>query len=235
MLELRRLPVTLQKTVGEVLQKLFAEKTGKNAFDKRVAEKAAKVFEHTALLHTNGIPKLVVDNTADGVIGSFYDGLGSIIRVLNDRIVPLHATQKVCRDAALRLRQTAFPNGKRFLRADMTVQYTAFRKLVSALESEALAQDIKTLGLEYQVSHLKAHLKPYGHAATAPDGSSIEKASDDWHSAYESFAIAVRDRYESDALMQTALLGPYQKELDAHIEEERVARARRKAKKNSDE
>ena len=65
----------------------------------------------------------------------------------------------------------------------------------------------------------------------APDGSSIEKASDDWHAAYESFAIAVRDKYETDAATQALLLGPYQKEVDAHAEAQRAARAKLKAKK----
>lgn len=236
MFELRRLPVLQQKAVSELLAQQLApkdKKKDKQVFDKRVVDKAVVVFACNDRLKTDGIPKLLVDSTADGVIGGFFDHVATIVKTLNDRIAPLDAEQRLRRDAAQRLMQTALSRGKGFLRADMSIQYAAFRTLVAELETEKPAADVKTLGIGYLVRHVKAHLAPYGHATTAPDGSSIEKASDDWHAAYESFAIAVRDRYETDPATQALLLGPYQKEVDAHIEAQRVARAKLKAKKQA--
>lgn len=231
MMKLRRLPVGRQRAAGEGLrhrlEKLSAEDRAK--LDTGVMASANRVIAKSdTLTVTGGAAKLTVDNAGDQVTSGLHTIVEAVDNGLTDAVVPLSDEARARKAAAQLVLRRAFPLGTRFLRDDMTLQYAAMRKVVSTLHEADVKEAIDVLGLGYYVRHIEAHLEPYGVAAGGVGQSPAEKASDEWHEAFEDLVIDVRKVYRGDAAKQALFLSDYEKELAAHIADQQAARRARK-------
>ena len=237
MFDVPRIPVVRQKAAGDDLAALLpagAEKHKAKSpkLPEDVVAHAQEVVDQTRALDAIvTIPKLTIDNVADRVYGGFFKILLGEEQCLDGTLSPLSPALESRRRAAERVRAKAFPKKVSFLKIEMNLQYRGMRSVVRALRSEELAADVKTLGLGAHVDHLEAQLAPYGVAVSAPDGSDVEKVSDAWHAAFVRFTGAVVARWPAGDPTRESLLKPYQRELDAHREEQAAARSAAKKRK----
>lgn len=237
MFDVPRIPVVRQKAVGDDLAALLPAGTEKNKvkspkLPEDVVTHAREVVDQTRALESIvTLPKLTIDNVADRVYGGFFKLLLGEEQCLDGTLSPLTPALESRRRAAARVRARAFPKKVSFLKIEMNLQYRGMRDVVRALRSEELAGDVKTLGLAAHVDHLEAQLAPYGVAVSSPDGTDIEKLSDGWHAAFVRFTGAVIARWPAGDPTREALLKPYQRELDAHREDQAAARAATKKRK----
>ena len=230
MMDLRRLPISRQRAAGEGLRHRLGELTPQERenLDADVMSSANRVLELTSTLsEPTGVPKLAVDNAADQITAAFHTILGAVANGLNDTIVPLNDDARAHKAAAQTVITRAFGLGTSFLRQDMTLEYVALRQLVTTLEEPDVNEAVNALGLGYFVTHIAAHLGPYGVAAGSVGLSTMEKASDAWHEAFEYLVIDARKAYRNDPERRTLFLADYEKELAAHIADQQAARRAR--------
>ncbi len=229
MLELPRLTMQRQRRVYLALLDLLADKIATKPMHADVRASLAKTVDLGAGLSVDReLPPLVLDNTADAVIGAFDDLLESVERLLNDRVVrPLTEEQTQMKNAATTVRQFAFAEGTDYLVASMPLQYKGMRATADALQNnKTCAAAVKTLHLGWAVDHLIAHLAPYGRAVKAADGRDLEAVSDAFHAALEDLAVKTTAHHGADKAIRSQLLGAYETELAAQREDERATRKR---------
>jgi hypothetical protein len=234
MLDLQRLIIVRQRRLAQSL----AETAQNKAFlktlapDVRIALTDA-VTAGQALDSEHILPPLLVDNSTDTVFGAFDAFLASIVRGMTDRVIaPLPAPQAKKKAAAAHLRQRAFPHGVDFLSRSMPLQYDAMVNVIATLrdDPECVAA-VKELDAGYFVEHMEAHLAPYGRAVRTTDDRDMESVGAAFHAAYVGLVVKSSAHHAGVAEIEKALYNPYQTEVAAQREEERLARARSKTRK----
>jgi hypothetical protein len=234
MLDLQRLTIIRQRRLAQSL----AETTEDKAFVKTLATEVRTALSEAvtagqALDSDHILPPLLVDNSTDTVFGAFDAFVASIVRGMTDRVIaPLPAPQAKKKAAAAHLRQRAFPHGVEFLSRSMPLQYDAMVSVIDILrEDPACVAAVNELGAGYFVDHMEAHLAPYGRAVRTTDDRDMEAVGTAFHAAYVRLVVKITAYHADAATIEMRLCNPYQHELAAQREEERLARVRSKTKK----
>lgn len=234
MLDLQRLIIVRQRRLSQSL----AETAEDKAFVKTLATEVRTALTETvtageALDSDHVLPPLLVDNSTDTVFGAFDAFVASIVRGMTDRVIaPLPAPQAKKKAAAAHVRQRAFPHGVEFLSRSMPLQYDAMAKVIATLrEDPACVAAVNELGAGYFVDHMEAHLAPYGRAVRTTDDRDMEAVGAAFHAAYVRLVVKITAYHADAATIEMRLCNPYQHELAAQREEERLARVRTKTKK----
>lgn len=90
---------------------------------------------------------------------------------------------------------------------------------------------VKELDASYFVDHMEAHLAPYGRAVRTTDDRDMGAVGAAFHAAYVGLVVKSTAHHAGAAEIEKRLYNPYQHEIAAQREEERLARARSKTKK----
>ena len=235
MLDLQRLIIVRQRRLAQSL----AETAQDKAFLKTLAPDVRIALTVTvtagqALDSDHVLPPLLVDNSTDTVFGAFDAFVASIVRGMTDRVIaPLPATQAKKKAAAAHLRQRAFPHGVDFLSRSMPLQYDAMVNVIATLRDDPeCASAVKELDAGYFVDHMEAHLAPYGRAVRTTDDRDLEAVGAAFHASYVGLVVKSTAHHAGVAEIEKRLYNPYQTEIAAQREEERLARARLKTRKS---
>ena len=234
MLDLQRLIIVRQRRLAQTL----AETAQDKAFVRTLAPDVRAALTETvtagaALDSEHILPPLLVDNSTDTVFGAFDAFVASIVRGMTDRVVaPLPAPQAKKKAAAAHLRQRAFPHGVDFLSRSMPLQYDAMVTVIATLrEDPECVAAVKELDAGYFVDHMEAHLAPYGRAVRTTDDRDMEAVGAAFHAAYVGLVVKSTAHHAGAAEIEKRLWNPYQNEIAAQREEERLARVRTKVRK----
>jgi hypothetical protein len=234
MLDLQRLIIVRQRRLSQTLAETAQDKAFVKTLDPDVrAALTATVTSGEALDSEHILPPLLVDNSTDTVFGAFDAFVASIVRGMTDRVIaPLPAPQAKKKAAAAHLRLRAFPHGVDFLSRSMPLQYDAMVTVIATLrdDPECVAA-VKELDAGYFVDHMEAHLAPYGRAVRTTDDRDMEAVGAAFHAAYVALVVKSTAHHAGVAAIEKRLWNPYQNEIAAQREEERLARVRTKVRK----
>lgn len=228
MFTLPRLTVRRQRRVASALEKVAEDKAHAKSIPAEVRPLLARAVEAGRRLDDGReLPSLLLDNTTDVVFGAFHHTAESIHDGLDERVCPLTPEQSKKKAAANTLLTRALPGDLGYLSQSMSLQYEDMRALVDRLQKDATcAAAVHELHLEFFVSHMEAHLVPYGRAVRTADGRDLEAESDAFHAAFTDLALKVSAHFPEGAPERTALFGAYETELEAQRAEKREARRR---------
>jgi len=234
MLDLQRLIIPRQRRLALSLTQSVQDKVFVKSLAPDVRSSLTEAVKAGEGLDTNHVlPPLLVDGSADTVFAAFDGLLASIVRGMTDRVIaPLPPPQAKKKAAAAHLRQRAFPNGVDFLSRSMPLQYDAMVTVIGTLRDDAeCAAAVKELDAGYFVDHMEAHLAPYGRAVRTTDDRDLEAVGAAFHTAYVDLVVKTTALHGGAAAIRARLFNPYETEVAAQREEERLARARAKTRK----
>lgn len=237
MFDLVRLVLPRQRRVAQTLAELAADDSATQGLHVEVREALTEVVATGARLDLGlNFNPLLLDTTTDGVFGGFESVLDGTVRCLSDRVIkPLTADQARRKAAAQTLQQRIGASNAGYLNSSMQMQYRVMRSIVDMLRSDAeCVAAVLELGLGDLVTHLEAHLGPYGRAVKAADGRNQEADSDAFHAAMTRLAMRVLTYHERSPELQKRLLGAYETELAAQREDGRVGRQPRDTQPDPD-
>lgn len=234
MINLPRIPIVRQRRVAMSLTDLLADKNATKPLHAEVKATLGETVSIGARLDAGReLPPLVLDKGTDTVFFSFDKVIEGIERGMDDRVIsPLQPVLAKKKAAASTIRLKVIPDGMPFLSSSMPLQYDGMRAVMDLLEKDAECKAaVEELGLEYFVSHMSAHLAPYGRAVKSADHRDLEAESDDFHASFLKLAVQTMAHHANDGAVHKQIFAAYETELAAHREEERAARQRAKKKR----
>lgn len=234
LLSLTRLPVVRQRNVTRELAEVMSAKARKGA-PSTLRPLIESVIAAGDGLSTTESSALAVDIATDQVVAGLYGAARAFARGLPDTVIVLSPEQQRLRAAGETIIREAFVRGTSFVRRPMDLEYDALVKLTQSLDRPAVATAVETLGLRPMVSHLKAHLTPYGYAIKNTAGDDVGTASALWHSAFIKLAGAVPTHDDPNGTWEKTLLGPYLRELKAHKDDIAKVRSKNRSVKSKGE
>jgi hypothetical protein len=157
-----------------------------------------------------------VDGATCSVVAGFNRTLEGQERSLRKSVIPHNEAQRVAADRAHRVRARLFPQGLRFLRRSMDLEWSDLVSLRGRMQEPDIVEAIDGLGLRPVADHVLAHIEMYGRVLgkdASKAGAGEARANAAWTDAFRLFSAQVLIDYHHDNAMQDELLGPYAAQL----------------------
>ncbi len=238
MIRFARLDIDRQRIVGNSVGVALAVNRPVPLLQGTVARGQAVVAATAGLQLFAGVSASRVNQCTKSVVVALEHTFEEMERGLRDTVVPMGEPQQRGLALVRFLRGKLFPEGTRFIRRSMDLQWSELVVLRTAMQEPEVSEAIDELGLRRFVDHLLAHIELYGRMVGQEGkaaGAGEEEASAAWTEAFQRFAAQVMLDYEESTAMQSELLGAYDTQLGQQRAAARAAIKARKAQAEAEE